>query len=472
MQTAVLQEIVPNGRTYGIGERRITSERGIPLEVVYISPLNRSLQGKWSDRRNHGGNIFDRSGVWRYREGLNFLGIDTENHEECAATLVSLDGAEGANSGPFHLSNAAKYAGLRSDDVIFLYEGNNPSGSFKDRGTVVAVTDGRMQGASRYVVASTGNTAASVAAVIANEKAGGRYSQDVGLLVIIPKGRIASEKLLQTQAYGAKIIQIDGTFDDALVIARNLAESDPRFYPVNSYNPKRIEGQKTETFAIAEHLGYQMPDWIITPGGNLGSTAAIHKAILDMQGWGWTSKNPRIAVINASSANTLEVAYNQRGMRWNNGNFDRQDITEFYAELRGERARSNRRSVRSTHMSAIDIHYPAEENFTKALRALEKTDGVVTSVSDKEAWEAKAVIDGNGLFMVDLASAAALAGLRKLVRDGHVETGQIVAVRLTGRDKDPRLSTRYYNNPRNRFSNRPTELPNDVQIVGNYWELY
>ena len=464
MQTAVLQEIVPNGLTYGIDDRRTVSERGIPVEVRYKTPLDKSWKEVWYGRRNHGGNIFNRSGVWRHREALNFLGIDTENYENCAANLVSLDGAEGANSGPFHLSRSAQYAGLPSDDVVFLYEGNNPSGSFKDRGTVVAATDGRRHGTERYIVASTGNTAASMAAVIANEKSGGRYSQNVELIVLIPRGRVAAEKLLQAQAYRAKIIQVDGDFDATLELSRKLREADPALYPVNSYNPFRVEGQKTETFTIIEHLRYQVPDWIITPGGNLGSTAAIHKALLDLREWGWISKVPRIAVVNAASANTLELLYNREGLRWNNGDFNVHLITEFYSQLRDERARHPRR----THMSAIDIHYPAEENMIKTLRALEDTNGVVTSVTDIEAWDAKRTIDSNGLFMVDLASAAALAGLKKLVRIGEVEHGQSVAVRLTGRDKDPALSARYYGDENKQYSNRPIELPNDLGAVRNF----
>lgn len=268
---------------------------------------------------------------------------------------------------------------------------------------------------------------------------------------------------MQSQAYGAKIIQIDGTFDDCLNIARKLTEDDKTAYPVNSYNPKRIEGQKTETLAIVEHLR-QMPDWIITPGGNLGSTAAIHKAILDMYEWGWETKIPRIGVVNASSANTLEWLYNIQGIRWNNGDFNPDSIGELYTELGRERARDGRVRTR-TRMTAIDIHYPAPENLMKALRGLEHTNGVVTSVTDEEAFEAKAIIDSNGLFMVDLASAAALAGLRKLVRTGDVERGQLVAVRLTGRDKDPGLSAKYYNNPRKGHSNIPIQLTNDVKAV-------
>ncbi|MBI4010357.1 MAG: pyridoxal-phosphate dependent enzyme [Candidatus Aenigmarchaeota archaeon] len=465
IQTAVLREIVPSGLTYGIDERRAISERGIPLEVRYITPIDKSLERVWEGRKNSGKNIFNKSGVWRRREALNFLGINTESYEECAANLVSLDGSEGANSGPFRLSNAAQYVGLPSGDVSFLYEGNNPSGSFKDRGTVVVATDGRRHDVKRYIVASTGNTAASMAAVIANEKVGGRYSRDVELIVIIPHGRVATEKLLQAQAYGAKIIQIDGDFDAALEMSRQLREIDPTMYPVNSYNPFRIEGQKTETFDIIEYLK-QVPDWIITPGGNLGSTAAIHKALLDMREWGWIGKVPRIAVVNAANANTLELFYNREGVRWNHGDFDVRSVGEFYSELRMERA-SDRHRKRSTHMSAIDIHYPAEENMMKALRALEDTNGVVTSVTDAEAWEAKAVIDSNGMFMVDLASAAALAGLRRLFRAGNIERGQIVGVRLTGRDKDTGLSARYYNNPRMKHSNVPLQLPNDVEAVKN-----
>ena len=110
--TAVLQEIVPNGLTYGVDERRTKSERGIPLEVRYVTPIYKSLERVWDGRKNYGKNIFNKSGVWRRREALNFLGINTESYGECAANLVSLDGSEGANSGPFRLSNAAQYVGL------------------------------------------------------------------------------------------------------------------------------------------------------------------------------------------------------------------------------------------------------------------------------------------------------------------------------------------------------------------------
>ena len=457
---AVLQEIVPNGLTYDIDDRRTKSERGIPLEIGYRSKWDRSWQQKWYDRGKNGNSIFDQSRVWRYREALNWLDIDTEDPYQCASHLVSLDGLENVTVGPIHLFNAARYVGLNNEKTWFLMFGNNPSESFKDGGMVALVTQGKHLHVVRYICGSTGNSAESLSQVTANERAlppGVQYLERP--IIVVPRGRIAPGKLVGSIANRAKVIQVDGNFSDALVLVRMLADADATIYEANSYKPFRIEGQKAEMILTMETLGYQVPDWIVTPGGNYGSASAIHKAFTEMKESGWIDRLPRLAIVNAATANTLDAIYNQIRVRWNNGNVDRGKLDRFYRRLTDELEREKLLgNPRHTSMSAIDIPFPAEENLMKALRALDEMDGVVIKVTDEEAWRAKDEIDSNGIGRVDLASASTVAGMKKLVSSGVIEPTQVVVGRLTGRDKDPEKSFEYYSGV-----NRPIQVSNDFE---------
>ena len=426
------------GLEYGVEQARVECEKGHLLDVQYRDPPPPSLKERFLERRNPGGSIFNESGVWRFRELLNFCQIDTEDEKQCARALVSLDGAEGRQSKPYRMSRASEFAGLQKGSLWLQPEGYNPSGSFKDNGMATAVTHARMVGAGRLVCASTGNTSASAAMFAANE--------GMECDVYIPAGQIAPGKLGQAYQFGAQIVEVDGNFDDAL--ERSLAEARGRGgYTVNSVNPFRIEGQKTIPFRALEYLGWEPPDWIVYPGGALGNTSSCGKAFSELLRWGWIKKSPRIAVINAEGASTLADLYNGafgEKLRWNGGRPDAALLQKYMEEGRGSRP--------STRATAIQIGRPA--NMLKGLRALEACDGVVATVSDSEMLDAMSVVGLNG-FDCEMASGASLAGIRKLVADGTMARDDTVVGILTGRQKDAMLPVEYHNDPSNEFARPP-----------------
>lgn len=426
---------------YEIGEARVECERGHLLDVTYARGPHVRTKDVFYRRRNSQGNIFDESGVWRFRELLNFCQIDTEDAQACASVLVSLDGAEGRQAKPYHMSKAAEFAGIASDGLWLQPEGYNPSGSFKDNGMTTAVTHARLTGADRIVCASTGNTSASAGMFAANE--------GMSCDVYIPAGQIAPGKLSQAYQFGAQIIEVDGNFDDAL--QQSLADARTGGgYTVNSINPFRIEGQKTIPFRALEYLEWEVPDWIVYPGGALGNTSSCGKALMELYEWGWIKKMPRIAVINAEGARTLSDLYNGAfegtELRWNAGLPDEDTIARYYADLdeRGERPR--------TKATAIQIGRPA--NILKGLRALELTDGIVSTVSDAEMLDGMSVVGLNG-FDCEMASGATVAGIKKLVRQGVIKRDDVVVGILTGRQKDAMLPVQYHQDPANRFAIPP-----------------
>ena len=303
MQNQVnLKCIIPKcGKEYPISSTSIKCECGNLLDVNYKHDLSPSLKEIFYERRNPQGSIFNESGVWRFRELINFCNIDVEDLEQCSKNLVSLDGAEGRQSKPYHMSNVANFIGIENEKLMLQPEGYNPSGSFKDNGMSTAVTHAKMVGAKKIICASTGNTSASAGMYAANE--------NMECDVYIPDGEIAPGKLSQAYQFGTQLIQIKGNFDDAFLRSLEAAD-EPGRYTVNSVNPFRIEGQKTILYRVLEFLNWEVPDWIIYPGGALGNTSSCGKAIIELYQWGWIKKIPRIAVINATGANTLDVLYN------------------------------------------------------------------------------------------------------------------------------------------------------------------
>lgn len=443
MESAVYLECInPECRLrYDLKSPNVQCAQGHLLDVIYRDTPSESLKDVFYRRRNSEGSIFNESGVWRFRELLNFCQIDPEDQEACSATLVSLDGAEGRQSKPYHMSRAAEFVGMDNEGLWFQPEGYNPSGSFKDNGMATAVTHAKMTGASRIVCASTGNTSASAGMFAANE----------GMLcdVYIPAGQIAPGKLSQAYQFGAQIVEVDGNFDDALRQSLTDARTGGG-YTVNSINPFRIEGQKTIPFRALEYMEWEVPDWIVYPGGALGNTSSCGKALAELYRWGWIKKMPRIAVINAEGARTLSELYNgqfeEKELRWNGGLPDVELITKYYEHLdkRGERP--------STMATAIQIGRPA--NILKGLRALEITDGVVTTVSDSEMLDGMSVVGLNG-FDCEMASGAAVAGIKKLVRQQIIRRDDVVVGILTGRQKDAMLPVKYHQDSRNRFAIPP-----------------
>ncbi|MGI8475917.1 MAG: threonine synthase [Thermomicrobiales bacterium] len=324
------------------------------------------------------------SGVWRYRALLPPIPEDAIVTRAEGRTPIYWD------------DRLAGFAGL--DRVGLKHEGQNPTASFKDRGMTVGVSHAKAVGARVVACASTGNTSASLAS----------YAAAAGMraLVLVPEGRIAGGKLAQTIAFGALVVQVQGDFDQALKLLRAIAEDYDRHqvYLVNSFNPFRIEGQKTIVFERLEQLDWVMPDVIALPGGNLGNTAAFGKALADLFAAGLIDRMPRLATIQAAGAAPF-AAYYESGF-------------DHFAPVKAE-----------TIATAIKIGDPA--SLARARRSIEGTGGLVAAVTDDEIMEAKAQIDRAGIGC-EPASAASLAGVRKLVRAGQIPPDATVVGVLTG----------------------------------------
>ena len=327
------------------------------------------------------------SGVWRFGE----LVLPS-------AVAVAVSHPEGNT--PL-LSRSALSAWTGIDGLRLKHEGHNPTGSFKDRGMTVAMTQAKRIGARAVACASTGNTSASLAA----------YAAHAGIpaFALVPDGQVTTGKLAQTLAYGARTLLVDGDFDTCLRLLQE-ASAELGVYLLNSINPFRLEGQKTIVFELLQQLEWQAPDWIVLPAGNLGNTAAFGKAIDEAIAWGLIDRRPRLAAVQAAGAAPFAAAFAR--------NFDRLD------------------SVQATTIaSAIRIGAPA--SYQRAVRAIRSTNGVVLSVTDAEILAAKVAIDRAGVGC-EPASAASLAGARKLRSEGVIRPKDVVIAILTGHIlKDP-----------------------------------
>src|ERR687896_720015 len=385
MQSQAVKKCINSscGFTYEINNDIYRCTCGSLLDIIYSERPSEGLIDIFYERRNHGGNIYNESGVWRFRDLINFPAIDIENFDECARVLVSLDGAEGRLSRPYQMSKVADYADMKHNCFLLQPEGYNPSGSFKDNGMSTAVTHAKMLKVKKLICASTGNTSASAAMYAANE--------NMECDVYIPKGEVAPGKLGQAFQFGAQVIQVDGNFDDALSSSLKKAK-ELSGYTVNSVNPFRLEGQKTIVYRVMEYLNWTPPDWIVYPGGALGNTSSCGKCLIELYEWGWIKKIPRLVVVNAKGANVLYNLFNgffeDKPLRWNSGRPDLGIIDRYYADL-------DKKGIRPrTHATAIQIGRPA--NIVKALRALDFTDGVVVQVSDREMSDGMSIVGLNG----------------------------------------------------------------------------
>ena len=429
------------GKEYDIPTIEFKCSCGNPLDVKYRDKPSNNLKKLFYERRNPQGSIFNESGVWRFRELLNFCEINTEDLTQCSEHLVSLDGSEGRQSKPYHMSKVAKFVGMENERLMLQPEGYNPSGSFKDNGMAAAVTHAKLVNAKKIICASTGNTSASAGMFAANE--------NMECDVYIPEGEIAPGKLSQAYQFGTQLIQVDGNFDDAFTRSLDAAKESGS-YTVNSINPFRIEGQKTIPYRSLEFLEWESPDWIIYPGGALGNTSSCGKCLMELYEWGWIKKIPRIAVINAEGANTLDVLYNGKfentELRWNKGNSDNEFIENYYAKMDKEHIRPK------TKATAIQIGKPA--NILKGLRALEFTNGVVTTVTDKEMLDGMSIVGLNG-FDCEMASGAVPAGIKKLLNENIMKKDDKIVGILTGRQKEPLLPINYHNDSTNQFAKPP-----------------
>jgi threonine synthase len=374
------------------------SQCGNLLEITdssWNSQNPAALKSLWRERRTLNEGI-DLSGVWRFREFL-----PTPASEQQIVTL-----REG-NTPLYELPQSS-----RITDVPRLYakhQGLNPTGSFKDAGMTVAATFARQAGYHWVACASTGNTSASMAAYAAR---GGMRS-----MVLVPEGKISWSKLSQALDYGALTCQLRTDFDGCLRLLQELVRRAP-VYQLNSINPFRLEGQKTLAFELLEQLEWEPPDHIIVPGGNLGNSSAIGKALLEMRDVGLIPRLPKLSVIQAEGANALVRTLREAG---------------------GKRLVSVQAETRAT---AIRIGNPA--SWEKAVKVLQATGGACEQVSELEIAQAKAEIGAEGIGC-EPASAVTLAGLKKLLRQGFVKPEETVVLVLTGNLlKDPDYTMEFY----------------------------
>ena len=375
------QCIAPDCRAeFDLDERLYVCSRcGGLLDIERREKLDSTpLRELWRQRRTSL-DLRDRSGVWRFREFLPF----SEETE-----IVSL--GEG-NTPLYEAPRSADYC--RLPQLKLKHQGCNPTGSFKDTGMTAAVTQARKLGARLVVCASTGNTAASLAAYAARA--------DLLCAIIVPGGQVSHAKLAQALDYGAKVLEVEGNFDTCMNLIRELAE-DESVYLVNSINPFRIEGQKTVAFELAEQLEWRVPDHLIVPGGNLGNSSAFGKGFRELMESGLIQRQPKITVIQAEGA---------------------APFAKFYSE--SEHKSFVNEEHPQTLASAIKIGAPV--SWQKAWRAVHETGGGVITVSEQEIADAKAVIGRDGIGC-EPASATTVAGIRKLKIN---ENESVVAV-LTG----------------------------------------
>ncbi len=437
------------GETFGVEEVHVACPKcGALLDIVYDwdrVPLPGQLsdfQKFWSERQDP----LRFSGVWRFHELLPF--VPAEKIVTIGEGQTILQRAD----------RVGQYVGLQPGCLFLQYEGMNPSGSFKDNGMAAAFTHACSIGATQAACASTGNTSASLAMYSA-------VTRMMKAVIFVGSGKIAFGKLAQALDYGALTVQISGDFDDAMQRVQEVCK-ELGIYLVNSINPFQLEGQKTIMYRVLEGLGWEVPDWIVVPGGNLGNSSAFGKAFAELHQLGLIDRIPRMAVINAEGADTLDRLYNGVGLRWNKGHVDHAAVSDYYAMLDVE----NRKA--STIASAIEINRPV--NLVKCLRALDRCDGVVISVSDQEIMDAKAQVASGGLGC-EPASAATVAGVRCLRQDGTIAPGDRVACVLTGHLlKDPTATVAYHSTDQDKFNEvlgsrgvRRASYANRAVSVGN-----
>ena len=355
------------------------------------------------------------SGVWRFESiVMPGAGEAIVSHPEGNTPLLSR-------------AAISRYTGC--DGLLLKHEGHNPTGSFKDRGMTVGTTQAVRIGASAVACASTGNTSAALAS----------YAAQAGIpgLVFVPAGKIALGKLAQTLSYGARTLLVKGDFDECLRLVQQ-ASRELGIYLLNSINPWRVEGQKTIVFELLQQLGWNAPDFIVLPAGNLGNTAAFGKALREAKALGLITKVPRLVSVQAAGAAPFARAF-------------REDFTTRYT-VQAE-----------TIATAIRIGDPA--SWDRAVRAIRETSGLVISATDDEIIDAKVTIDAAGVGC-EPASAASVAGVRQLVRDGIIGAGDSVVAVLTGHVlKDPGMLVELHQRQDYPRANRPIEIDATVRAV-------
>ena len=410
MQKATQRCIVTGcGAVYGIDERiYVCPACGGPLEIEVRLPSASETSGLcklWAVRTGSR-DARDLSGVWRFRELLPF---------DDAAPFVTL--YEG-NTPVYDAPRCAEYTGLVS--LRLKHQGCNPTGSFKDTGMTAAITQALVLGARVAVCASTGNTAASLAAYAARA--------DLKAAILVPHGQISAAKLAQSMDYGAAVLELDGNFDDCMRLIQELGD-DPSIYVANSINPFRIEGQKTVAFELLQQCNWQVPDHVVVPGGNLGNSTALGKGFEEMLSIGLIDRLPKLSVVQAEGSAPLASLFSAMTPAQLADYSHLPESIENVADPK-------------TLATAIKIGAPV--SWRKSLRAILRSRGQVVRVSEQEIADAKAMIGRDGIGC-EPASATTVAGIRKLVAAGTIQPEESVFAVLTGHVlKDPDYVSRYH----------------------------
>ncbi|MCI5867874.1 MAG: threonine synthase [Methanosphaera sp.] len=391
------------GKEYDDDEIVYTCECGSILEVE-VEP--KDIPRETFDCR--------RDNIWKYKE---YLPVNYENR-------VSLD--EGGT--PF--CKCDKIGDELGIDLYVKVEGSNPTGSFKDRGMSVGTTKAVDLGVGMVGCASTGNTSASLSA----------YAARAGLkcAVVLPSGKVALGKLAQAMFHGAKVFSIDGNFDDALKTITELA-LEGELYLLNSINPFRLEGQKTIGYEIVHDLKWQSPDRIILPVGNAGNISAIWKGITEFRDAGYIKDTPKMTGIQAENSAPIANAVRE----------GRDTVTP----------------VENPDTIATAIRIGAPVSSVKAMRAIKESDGTAETVSDDEILSAQMYLARTEGIGVEPASAASIAGVKKLVENGEIEKGERVVCVVTGHVlKDPNVAIDACEEP-TAVSSDPADIRNILKTI-------
>lgn len=415
---------IHSGKEYSLDEVRFTADDGELLDVVHDFEQVKQqykISKEYFAKKRSQINGQPSGGVWHFKE----LVMPEINDDY----IIS---KQEGNTRLYRSKKISSWLGLSAERMYLKHEGENPTGSFKDRGMTVAITIAKYLKQQAVTCASTGNTSASLAAYASEAELPG--------IVLIPKGSVAVGKISQALAYGTKTLVVNGDFDDCMRMIQK-AQEKLSAYPLNSINPFRLEGQKTIIWEILLQLGWKVPDWFIFPGGNLGNTSAFGKALFEAYQLELIDRMPRFAVIQAEGASPFYKAYKNN-----------------FLELKKEKA--------ETIATAIKIGAPV--NYPKAVRALKWTNGIVEAVSDEEILEAKAIVDSAGIG-AEPASCATVAGLKKLIGKGEIKSKDTVVGILTGNIlKDPQCIVDYHFNKTTPLANAPHSIEASIDELKRF----
>jgi threonine synthase len=402
----VHQECINCKKTYGIDEIVYFCKKcGDILEIKFgLEELDEAFQkSEWRSKP---------LSVWRYRD---FLPI-----HEATQTVTLGEGGTGLHRSE-HLG-----AELGLKNLYVKNEGENPTGSFKDRGMTVGVTKALELGARHVICASTGNTSASLAAYAA--RAG------IKCTVLIPSGKIAYGKLSQAMIHGAKVLQVRGNFDQALEFVLKLADKHKDIYLLNSINPFRIEGQKSLGYEICEQLNCEPPDRIIIPVGNAGNISAVWKGLTEFYKLGYIKKLPKMTGIQAAGSAPIAQAI--------------------------KKGSDKIVPVEQPETIATAIRIGAPVSWKKAVNAIHESNGTAETVTDEEILDAQKILARIEGIFVEPASASSIAGLKKLVNNGVISKDERVVCITTGHGlKDPDTAIKQ--------SEKPVEVDAEISAIEN-----